>query len=341
MRAFLNPFATRTLCFISGVVSSAAPSSRTARNIVFRYLVPLFAYIAIIRPLILQPVHDFPAAPCQGLPKSPGDYLNGVRDLFIHENMKDYITLEWYIWALIWWQISRFVLAPCGPASRLGLSLAVSAIAGYLPVKILALNRAMVMLPVFVTGQLFPMERALRQIPLGLNSVIFGSLLAVAIFTLSSFSLGASSVGNIMDEIPACAWTGEDFYESHVFKDPSIFTQTPFFWLRGLFRNLVELTKGVIFILLFCPRSDGRLAQMGSRTLYPYLLQFLMITYVNCSSDTCASWYIAYTHHFRWLHLLAGSCLITGCLTLWPITAIFGVLLEPVWLDRAFIAIVK
>lgn len=332
VHAFLNPFATRALCFISGVVSSTAPSSRTLRNIFFRYIVPLFAYIAIIKPLILDPVVNVPAAPWQGVPKSLGDYMKITVLHFKTTYYCKLMPLEWYICGLIWWQMSRFVLAPCSPASRLGLSLAVSAIAGYLPGNILALNWAMVMLPVFVAGQLFPMERALRQIPLGLNSVIAGSLLTVAIFMLSSFSLGASSDGNIMDGMPGFGWNGEVPFWNYVH---------PIFWLRGLFQNLVELTKCVTFILLFCPRSDGLLAQMGCRTLYPYLLQYLLMTYVSCSSGTCASWYMAYTHHFRWLHLFLGSCLITGCLTLWPITAIFGIFLEPVWLERAFIAISK
>merc|ERR1719409_1587396 len=48
------------------------------------------------------------------------------------------------------------------------------------------------------------------------------------------------------------------------------------FWMRGAFRTMLEITKGVIFLFLVCPRAKGFITPYGQSSLYPYLLQGLM-----------------------------------------------------------------
>merc|ERR1712176_1033901 len=70
----------------------------------------------------------------------------------------------------------------------------------------------------------------------------------------------------LMSSIPLFEWVGI----------PSCgFSSDALFWLRGNFRNVLEMTKGMIFLILVCPRSRCFMTIYGQYSLYPYLLQGL------------------------------------------------------------------
>jgi hypothetical protein len=251
------------------------------------------------------------------------------------------MTLEWYIYALCWWQVFH-VVAPRSSRFRVILSLTISAVAGYLPQEYanpFALQWAMIMLPVFVAGQLFPMERALQQVPYEPLQILIGGVHVAAIFMASSFSFTTGALEDYMRYIPDYGQAGN---LSIVFWDEcsfgvngagefSINYDSYFFWLRGLLRNAVEITKAVLFLVFLCPRSHSHLTVMGTRCLFPYLLQWLAIVPIAACMAPLHS-----TFRFPLV-----SILTVVCLSSWPVYVLFRPLLEPRWCERLCTALMK
>merc|ERR1719464_1064291 len=149
-----------------------------------------------------------------------------------------------------------------------------------------------------------------------LVKAVGGALLAVA------FGLQTSAQGRVvMEAVPSFGWAGlpTEFCSSE---------EVALYWIRGLFKNVLELSKGLIFLLLCCPRSGGPMARLGRHSIYPYLLHPIALEWcgplLNVTPPAC--------------QLLVLPLAVTVLLASWPVRLVFGIFLEPRWLERLLAA---
>merc|ERR1712048_168143 len=111
-------------------------------------------------------------------------------------------------------------------------------------------------------------------------------------------------------------------------------------WIEGdLFENALTLTKGLVFLLLLCPRSESWLSIWGRRSLYCLLIhQPLMELQLTWFADKAAGdWLIPLPSQDWYVVLLAWMLQLVWCTTLTILCSsllaekVFGFIVEPNW----------
>jgi len=301
---------TRLFCFLSGVVARRPPNMKSLKALLFSLVVPHIFWVTIVQPLGFA---------------LRGDLLRGatVPD-FMYARMTELFTgagLEWFLFSLIWWRIIGWMLMPLMPAARMGVAITLSLIAGYPEETIITSigHHILAYLPVFVLGQLFPLEEVLGRVRSGPVAACLGSSLLLGFFLLEGGEAGRP----FMAQIPMYDWNSM----------PSCGAASDaLFWVRGSFRTMLEMTKGLIFLIFVCPRGNSFITPYGQTSLYPYLLQGLMGQEVQLVQFVL--FYFGKPPQLIGLiEVLANSFFINVVLGTWPCRKVFGILLEPTWLQ--------
>merc|ERR1719157_463753 len=81
--------------------------------------------------------------------------------------------LEWFLFSLIWWRVLGWMLMPLRAAPRMCVALGLAVISGYPEETIITSigHHILSYLPVFVLGQLFPLQEVLDRVPHGGASI--------------------------------------------------------------------------------------------------------------------------------------------------------------------------
>merc|ERR1719401_1555251 len=314
-------FHTRTFCFVSGLTAQGLPSEKSIKSVVFRLLAPtmlwtLAGFLYFDRDILKhRPAQQQLTYLFQGFLMAPG--------------------ISWYMYALVCWRIAGWGLLSMKPMARCAASLMTMIMSGYIIDSPGFLRNAGIYLPIFLAGQLFPLKDVMARMPV-LTPPMFIAGLAVLLFTARwEFSKSGLS---FLSDIPFYSW-------GHLEGPPDgycSFGAFSTFWLRGLFRNALEVSKGLVLILLCCPRQDNMLSRLCQYSLYTYLLHPWCQDFVNMGikiydwrpHPTAAS-----SATFQWacvLGAIAYAFAMNVFLTSWPVRKVFGPILEPAWLERLF-----
>jgi len=233
----------------------------------------------------------------------------------------------WFLQALFLWRLWGLLILPLQPASRFAASVTVAIAGGYdSGWSCFHAARAASLFPVYVLGQLFPLEEVVQRVgPWSKGKALLGAGLLGSALCLEASKTGAA----LVDALPEYEWTGLVLWNS-----PS---KAAFFWIFSLSRNVLELLKGLVLLLLCCPREESALAAMGRRSLYPYLLHgpFVWLSvwllspvssgFKSASLTSQASaWFVALAFSFAVVVLLSSAQLVQ----------LFRPFFEPVWLGR-------
>lgn len=311
---------TRTFCFVSGCTAKSAVNEKAVQGVVCRLIFPtilwqLCMYFYVDHGTVAQ--------------KKPQDQV-----LYLFNAILTAPGISWYMYALATWRVLGWALLTLKPATRAVVAVLIMIISGYMIDTPGFLRNAGVYFPLFVAGQLFPLKEILARLPPTLDA---GTLAAgVAMLSLIACWEFSTSGLNFLSEIPYYSWGAfegpHDGYCS--------FGAYSTFWLRGAFRNMLELTKGLVLILFCCPRQDSTLSKLGQYSLYTYLLHPWFQEFMN-EVLMMHSWRPHPTVHssmaFQW-SCVAGSIFyaifMNLVLTSQPCTLIFKYILEPAWLER-------
>jgi len=297
-------FHVRTFCFLSGLVAGDAPSLRSLHNLTFRLVLPLLLWCLLLDPIV------FHTDPLQ-VP-SRATWAGKVFGNIFHAGMHEFPYL-WYLYALVCWRLWGFLLAPLRPSARVLAAVAASALGGYADLRgVFKLDYAVACFPIFVLGQVLGPE---LPMPALLGTACAMGFLA-AIFALQT----EPTLRAFQRDVPIAGW-------AHLVTDFCEPASMRLLWLRGLWKNTLELTKGLLF-LACCPRSSGLISKLGRHTLYPYLLHPVAMHWF----DQLLA-FLPHELHSAWKHA-AAPCLLTAVLASWPVRAVLGVFLEPSWAER-------
>jgi fucose 4-O-acetylase-like acetyltransferase len=308
---FFNPFGTRTFALISGISSRRPkPMKDVCKSVLIDLVLPSLAYCFFICPL--------------GYKAASGAWIDGSTWIgsgyYVLVNTWGTI---WYMFALIFFRLYGEILRPLPKAYRLGVAVALAALGGYCEVgQGMAFGMAMSTLPLFVVGQILPWEAIVVQFPSSLRAHVLGFVLMLLLFGLTTFEILPSNP----KDIPAFGWTGKN--GNWIDKGSRA---DPFFWLRGQFRNVLELIKGLIFILLCCPQSSNIFSDLGRHTMYPFLLQAIAIPFYNLLGLEIGDWAAKSLLGigFRLVLWICIAFLISAALSSWPVRLVFRPLFEP------------
>jgi len=302
---------TRIYCFLSGVVAKDAPSKRGFRNIFGRLVLPIVLFSFVDPLLVLS--DQFGAQMKTNLIVAYNPVYLGPAALMP----------IWYMHALVLWRLGGWAIYPLSPYCKFLVAFAVSAFGGYfVPLHLSALEPAFVYFVVYVLGQLCPMEAILKRLPQTWASISTGIVLLV----MSTIWLSLPFVLAFMDDgsIPIWGWAGRA-HQSDL--------SGALYWLRGLFRHTFELSRGFVFLFLCCPRSPGRMAEWGQRSLYAYLLNNIFLTdFCRLVHVPSSSTQAGQTVQIVILVTLSFS-LVALLSTAW-VRELFRPILEPVWLEN-------
>jgi len=313
-----SEFHTRTFCLISGFVTGdGVLGPESMRGLAFHTIAPLLLWCIALEPLLLRMLLGEGAT-------SAAEYGRQLIDNVFHA---DASKVCWYWFALVCWRIWGSVLAVLRPSARLIVALAFSALGGYAKLGqtwvyfsregAFKMNMAVACFPIFVVGQLFPLERVLRRLPQTKSTAALGWLLLAVLFCAQESLQGRA----FMAEMPSFGW-------AYLPKQFCGTLEVSLYWVRGLFKNMLELTKGLAFLLLCCPRSKGLISALGRHSIYPYLLHPVALQ----------GWTVVAEAVSPVLPLQCQLLLLPVALTVllasWPVRLVFRVFLEPSWLER-------
>lgn len=313
---------TRTFCFLSGVVAREPMSRKLLRYLAFRLAAPFVLWSTVGPFLDIRWI-------ATGRPwEAAGRNLLAVSHWDCEQQEAAGLDPLWYLFALMCWQLCGAALRMLPAAARLGLALACSAACGYMSAfKCTALEPAGVYLPIFVAGQLFPLERIVARLPQTRSRVSAGLAFLVGV---SYWQVTPGGFAMLWDGIvPVWGWSGRA-YGGH--------WAAASFWLRGLFRHAFELSRGLALLLLLCPRGPGWMADFGRESVYPFLLNTAVIhwlavlAHVGNLAFPMPTGYTA--RALMWLAALTFSLLLSVMLSSSPVRRTFGCLFEPTWLER-------
>eukprot|EP00928_Gymnodinium_smaydae_P046733 TRINITY_DN31150_c0_g1_i1.p1 TRINITY_DN31150_c0_g1~~TRINITY_DN31150_c0_g1_i1.p1 ORF type:complete len:507 (+),score=114.27 TRINITY_DN31150_c0_g1_i1:111-1631(+) len=312
-------FHTRTFCFVSGLTAQSAVSEKGVRGVVFRLIVPtilwqLVGYMYFDRAIVQR--------------KTPQDQV-----LHLFNCILTAPGISWYMYALVTWRVMGWALMSFRPMSRVMVSVALMIISGYSVDSPGFLRNAGVYLPLFVAGQLFPLKEVMARIPT-VTPMMFATGAATLLLTLC-WELSAPGLA-FLGDIPYYSW-GSVEGPPDGYCDFGAFLS---FWMRGAFRNALELSKGLTLILLCCPRQETTLSRLGQYSLYTYLLHPWLQDVLN-----------EFLHMRDWrphptadsgfafqLLCMAGAVLYATAfnliLTSRQSRFLFSPILEPAWLER-------
>jgi len=312
-------FHTRTFCFVSGLTAQGPANERNVRSVVFRLFVPTILWQLI------------------GFAYFDRDKLNHMSAM---EQVQHLMTamftapgISWYMYALITWRIMGWALVNLRPAVRFATSFMIMICSGYVIDSPGFLRNAGVYLPIFVAGQLFPLKEVLARSPVATPLMIAlgaGMLFAIAVWEYSESGLA------FLVEIPYYSW-GSIYGPKGGYCDIGSFAT---YWLRGLFRNVLELSKGLVLILLCCPRSDNYFSNLGQYSLYTYLLHPWFQSVMN-GPLRMTEWrphpVLGDPPAYQWYCLCLGilyAFVVNVICTSKLARSVFSVVLEPAWVER-------
>jgi len=249
-------------------------------------------------------------------------------------------STAWFLFALVFWRVIANLLEPLKPLPRILVSVALSAAGGYMPLGEITFNinigvwhlgRAVAMLPVYIVGQELPFDQINHSIPMGLARNALGAMLIFALYSLQNSEQGQT----FMREIPFQGW-------SHLSGrlEQCDFLEVSLFFLRGMFRNLLESTKSLLVILMVCPQGQGRLQIWGRNSLQVYLLHRvpseLLMRIVGVDLYRASLHQVPYRLPYSIVPELALVCcfmLLACVLASTPVSFALGWILNPVWLE--------
>jgi fucose 4-O-acetylase-like acetyltransferase len=320
-------FNIRIFCFLSGLVAKDALNASKFLKLIIRLGVPYLFYSVLVDPLTTK--IQFPML-------RMGSYAANDLGSYVADNLSllhDHIG--WYLLALVAWRLGGSLLHPLQPyvGMRFGVAMAFSIAGNYcvqahrsaLPLQSSNfLNRTASLFPVFVAGQMFPLKWLSELPTVGGTSVILGCILLASCFYVQSSQMfmGFSSQIPMYGEMVI---PGNNFLESSCGKLELLL------WIPCLFRNIFELSKGLVILLCFCPRSTCIISEWGENSMYPYLLHRTMIFHGWMYIQPPAAFS---TWALLGLGLMIYSVFCTAILATRPVRMIFGVLVEPSWLEK-------
>jgi len=248
--------------------------------------------------------------------------------------------ISWYMYALVCWRVGGWGLMSMKPITRCVASLMIMIMSGYIIDSPGFIRNAGIYLPIFVAGQLFPLKEVMSRIPEVTPTMFIAGvtlLLATARWEFSDTGL------SFLNGIPFYSW-------GHTEGPPDgycNFAAFSSFWLRGLFRNVLEVSKGLVLILLCCPRQENLLSRLGQYSLYTYLLHPWCQDFVN-KGIQIYDWRphpnAKSSVEFQWACVFGAivyAFAMNIFLTSWPVRTVFSPILEPAWLERLFAAETK
>lgn len=310
---------TRTFCFVSGMTAQGMPTEKSIKSVVFRLIIPTilwsFAGFAIFDRELL------------------GKRSEQAQLTYLFQAILMAPGISWYMYALVCWRVAGWALLSFKPAARAAASVLIMIMSGYIIDTPGFIRNAGIYLPIFVAGQMFPTKEVMVRIP-EVTAPLFAMGISLLVAT-ACWEYSASGLSFLAD-IPFYSWGN--------FEGPPDgycdFTAFSTFWLRGMFRNALEMSKGLVLILFLCPRADSFLSRMGQYSLYTYLLHPWCQQLVNMGIK-----YYDWRPHpnalsslsFQWACVFMAmgyACCMNIFLTSFPVRTLFGPILEPVWLER-------
>mmetsp|Transcript_19530 Transcript_19530/g.31312 ORF Transcript_19530/g.31312 Transcript_19530/m.31312 type:complete len:491 (+) Transcript_19530:68-1540(+) len=321
IREFLL-FHTRTLCFISGLVGRSPPDTRMFRKVLFRLVLPLIFFVGLFR--MGELILNYTMRSGSFMP--PGEFAYNLKQCLGGLN----IVKGWYLQALILWRIWGCILMILSPSARIVVSLVMAIVGGYTDWNQFCVARAMTLMPLYVAGQLFPWEAVTQRWQWTLNKAILGASLLLLIF-VGECTIAAP----LMADMPDMTW---EINESLV---PGGISEASFLWARGLARNVFEISKGMIFLLMICPRGDCFISAAGRFSLYSYLLHGPATLLLPWLLSRWLPGLVFGTLPIQigvWLGVFAASTFVAWILASRPVRYVAGVFLEPVWAEKCFAA---
>jgi len=184
-----------------------------------------------------------------------------------------HVESGWYLFAFCWWEVLGFALQSFPPPARfLGACLLAwhgeFISLGFMEAAFI--KPAIVLLPVFVLGQMFPLPRALESFPLNVRSICLGLLSLVVVAGLEYIG----PVFNWREQLPTFSYnTGNNTGQCESLELSLV-------WFRSLAMHWVELFKVIVVLLTVCPRVEVPLV-WGGNWLYAWLLNPLIIDQEN------------------------------------------------------------
>lgn len=245
----------------------------------------------------------------------------------IASNLQDDMGKGWFLQALFLWRLWGLIILPLSSSSRLTAALAVAIAGGYdSGWSCFHAARAASMFPIYVLGQLFPLEEALHFAGTwSLHKALLGALLLLVFLCLEASEIGEA----LADVLPEYEWEGLVLWHTPL--------RATFFWLFSFARNLLELSKGFVLLLLCCPRNESVFAVMGRRSLYPYLLHgpfvWMNVWLLSPVSSSFVSTSLV-MQALAWSAALALATISVMLLSCAQVERVFGPLLEPAWPSR-------
>jgi hypothetical protein len=243
--------------------------------------------------------------------------------------------ISWYMYALVTWRVLGWALLSIRPVARMTVSVILMVISGYCIDSPGYLRNALVYLPIFTAGQLFPLKEVMARLPSVTPPMLIagGSLL----FLVGYWEFSTTGL-HMLAEIPYYSWGPTEGPPDGYCSFGAFAT----YWLRGVFRNTLELSKGLVLILFCCPRQDSLLSRLGQYSLYAYLLHPWLQALMN-DKLMMRTWRPHPTAHssatFQYACLIgavAHALAVNLVLTSWPCRVLFRWIIEPTWLERLF-----
>jgi len=315
----IDPTHTRTLCFISGMLS---PGDLKVEKVLSTLVTPLVGYCFIIAPLAWL----FDSAVWVGIPQQPALWFNPLESLFDPK-----WNMQWYLEALIWWHILGSLIKSCPAYGRLPLACLVGAMITYVKTTVLALSWLRYF-PNFVAGQLFPYDQVVSKLRWHPMSALLGVVLLFTIaYVRNEFDPDDMIFLDVLSS-DKLATVGADVTVANPF-------DMPLLWLRGLANTSLELLKSIILVFVVCPRENCFFTSTGQHSFYPYLLQGGVLTGLGKANELTPGLKDGASIALPWkltVVIVDIMVVIMLCMLMasWPIRSIFRSILEPKWIGK-------
>mmetsp|Transcript_72459 Transcript_72459/g.169730 ORF Transcript_72459/g.169730 Transcript_72459/m.169730 type:complete len:455 (+) Transcript_72459:99-1463(+) len=291
-------FHTRLLALISGwVTRNRKPDTAGFRSLGTQAL-GLFLYVAILGPFARSLRGKNAFGPAR-FPSSAAEYMSLIVGDFLVPLEPNSGTHIWYMEALIFWQVSGFLLFPFGPAISLLIALGGFVVAWRVPPIPFAVSDSLTFLPFFFLGRLLPVEKCLQTLPqLSYRCLGAGLVMMTGVFYLQQTpflrrwmditSLGPEAEDSILLR-PNTVGTWMDLGKSTMF-------------------GCIQLVSSLVFLICCCPRSVSWYTDLGKHSLYTYQLHQMVINVggpeMNSSPNTSVQLLLQTILFLVWASLL-------------------------------------
>eukprot|EP00927_Polykrikos_kofoidii_P049529 TRINITY_DN4357_c0_g1_i1.p1 TRINITY_DN4357_c0_g1~~TRINITY_DN4357_c0_g1_i1.p1 ORF type:complete len:451 (-),score=42.70 TRINITY_DN4357_c0_g1_i1:48-1400(-) len=333
---FVNPFHIKCFAFMSGLMARKEPSAKKFKSLFYTLLVPNLLWCLV----------GFPSMTYMVNWRLPNDFHELV-NVWYNGFFAGTAGTNWFLWGLLWWNFGGMLLVDLPPILRVIVATLVAAAGGYDSSGLFSFSMAITTLPVFVFGQVVPWERILALVPDDRKRRVLGVCMAIIFFFLERVPVGSQFI----NDIPQYSWN-RNVWRLWWWDKPDAtcdlpLTWTGSLWIRGaVFRNVLEVTKILLFLLYVCPRGESFMSRLGRYSLYPMLIHHqLMELELTWFADPGAASLPAPSNVPLALLLYAGQIVfcfgLTAVLSTRPVRAIWWVIIEPTWLTSCVAKIAK